>query len=145
MDAARGLDVLKIFAARAGAKLERMKAEAELREALAEVERLKNQLHAENVYLQEEILRDNHFEEIIGTSPALLAVLQQLERVAPTDATVLKPAPAKSCWRAPFITSARAANVRSSKSIAEPSVPDWLRANFSVTSKAHSPARSTSV
>ncbi len=89
MDEARGMDVLKIFAARAGAELERMKAEAELREALAEVERLKNQLHAENVYLQEEILRENNFEEIIGTSPALLAVLQQLERAAPTDATVL--------------------------------------------------------
>ncbi len=89
MDEARGMDVLKIFAARAGAELERMKAEAELREAMAEVERLKNQLHAENVYLQEEILRENNFEEIIGTSPALLAVLRQLERVAPTDATVL--------------------------------------------------------
>ena len=89
MDEARGMDVLKIFAARAGAELQRMKAEAELREALAEVERLKNQLHAENVYLQEEILRENNFEEIIGTSPALLNVLQQLERVAPTDATVL--------------------------------------------------------
>ena len=89
MNEARGMDVLKIFAARAGAELERMKAEAELREALTEVERLKNQLHAENVYLQEEILRANNFEEIIGTSPALLAVLQQVERVAPTDATVL--------------------------------------------------------
>jgi transcriptional regulator with GAF, ATPase, and Fis domain len=89
MNEARGMDVLEIFAARAGAELERMKAEAELREALAEVERLKNQLHAENVYLQEEILRENNFEEIIGTSPALLAVLEQLKRAAPTDATML--------------------------------------------------------
>ena len=89
MDEARGMDVLKIFAARAGAELERMKADAELRAALAEVERLKNQLLAENVYLQEEILRDKHFEEMIGSSPALLAVLQQLKRAAPTDATIL--------------------------------------------------------
>src|SRR5205085_11673840 len=49
----------------------------------------KNRLHAENVYLQEEIRREHNFEEIVGSSPALLAVLQQVERVAPTDATVL--------------------------------------------------------
>jgi Nif-specific regulatory protein len=92
MDQARSsyiLDVLKIFAARASVELERTKAEAELRQALAEIERLKNRLHAENVYLQEEIRREHNFEEIVGSSPALLAVLQQVERVAPTDATVL--------------------------------------------------------
>lgn len=89
MDSPRGLDVLKIFAARAGAELERKKAEDDLRKALAEVERLKNQLHAENIYLQEEIRSENNFEEIVGNSPALLEVLQQVERVAPTDATVL--------------------------------------------------------
>ncbi|MBS1807066.1 MAG: sigma 54-interacting transcriptional regulator [Acidobacteria bacterium] len=85
----RGMDVLKIFAARAGAELERKKAEDDLRRALREVERLKNQLHAENIYLQEEIRSENNFEEIVGNSPALLEVLQQVERVAPTDATVL--------------------------------------------------------
>lgn len=89
MDEARGLDVMKIFAARAGAELERLNAEAKLREALREVERLKNQLQAENLYLQEEILREHNFEEIIGTSPALLDMLQQLRRAAPTDATIL--------------------------------------------------------
>lgn len=89
MDAPRGLGILKIFAARAGAELERMRAENELRQALAEIERLKNQLHAENIYLQEEIRREHNFDEIVGNSPALLAVLQQVERIAPTDATVL--------------------------------------------------------
>jgi transcriptional regulator with GAF, ATPase, and Fis domain len=89
MDKPRGLDVLKIFAARAGAELERMQAEAELRRALTEIEQLKNQLHAENLYLQEEIRSSHNFEEIVGSSPALLGVLQQLERAAPTDATVL--------------------------------------------------------
>ncbi len=89
MDEPRGLDVLKIFAARAGAELERKRAEDELRRALAEVERLKNQLHAENVYLQEEIRREHNFEEIVGSSPALLHVLQQVEQLAPTDVTVL--------------------------------------------------------
>ncbi|MBI3424545.1 MAG: sigma 54-interacting transcriptional regulator [Acidobacteria bacterium] len=82
-------DVLQIFAARASVELERTKAEAELRQALAEIETLKNQLHAENVYLQEEIRHEHNFDEIIGSSPALLTVLQQIELAAPTDATVL--------------------------------------------------------
>src|SRR5262245_13528721 len=85
----QGRSLLNIFAARAGAELERLHAEEELRLAMAEVERLKNRLQAENVYLQEEIRREHNFEEIVGSSPALLAVLQQVERVAPTDATVL--------------------------------------------------------
>jgi predicted ATPase len=85
----RGLSLLNIFAARAGAELERLRAEEELRLSVAEVERLKNRLHAENVYLQEEIRREHNFEEIVGGSPALLNVLQQVERVAPTDATTL--------------------------------------------------------
>ena len=89
MDSPRGLDVLKIFAARAGAELERKKAEDDLHKALDEVGQLKNQLHAENIYLQEEIRNENNFEEIVGNSPALLEVLQQVERVAATDATVL--------------------------------------------------------
>jgi predicted ATPase/transcriptional regulator with GAF, ATPase, and Fis domain len=88
-DASRAMSVLTIFAARAGAELQRLLAEQELREALAEVERLKNRLQAENVYLQEEIRREHNFTEIVGNSPALLDVLAGVERVAPTDSTVL--------------------------------------------------------
>src|SRR5262249_51956934 len=43
--------VLRIFAARAAAELERMRASERLQRALAEVEQLKNRLQAENVYL----------------------------------------------------------------------------------------------
>ncbi|HXU10056.1 MAG TPA: sigma 54-interacting transcriptional regulator, partial [Blastocatellia bacterium] len=88
-NASHAMSVLSIFAARAGAELQRLKAEQELRRALAEVEQLKNRLHAENIYLQEEIQGQHNFGEIVGTSPSLLAVLQELERVAPTDSTVL--------------------------------------------------------
>src|SRR5262249_48972790 len=42
-----------------------------------------------NLYLQEEIKAVHNFEEIIGQSPALTAVLENVRRVAPTDATVL--------------------------------------------------------
>jgi len=54
-----------------------------------EVRRLRDQLAAENAYLQEEIRSEHNFEEIVGNSPALLALLQQIDQVAPTDATVL--------------------------------------------------------
>jgi transcriptional regulator with GAF, ATPase, and Fis domain len=88
-DVSATMPLLKTFAARAGAELQRLKAEQELRQALTEVESLKNRLHAENVYLQEEIRREHNFEEIVGNSPALLEVLGQVQRVAPTDSTVL--------------------------------------------------------
>jgi transcriptional regulator with GAF, ATPase, and Fis domain len=85
----RGMAVLKIFAARAGAELERLQAEEGLHTALAEVQTLKNRLQAENVYLQEELRQEHNFEEMVGSSPALLEMLQKVEIVAPTDATVL--------------------------------------------------------
>ncbi len=88
-EAGRAAPVLRAFAARAGAELERLAAEERLRAALAQVEALKNRLHAENVYLQEEIRGEHNFVEMVGSSPALLAALRQVEQVAPTDSTVL--------------------------------------------------------
>jgi formate hydrogenlyase transcriptional activator len=85
----RATPVLRAFAARAAAEIERLKAEDRLRAALAEVEALKNRLHAENVYLQEEIRGEHNFVEMVGSSPALLAALRQVEQVASTDSTVL--------------------------------------------------------
>jgi formate hydrogenlyase transcriptional activator len=67
----------------------RGQAETELRQVLGELEALKNRLHAENVYLQEEIRHEHNFEEIVGQSPALLEVTRQIELLAPTDSTVL--------------------------------------------------------
>jgi formate hydrogenlyase transcriptional activator len=83
------ISVLRTFAARAGVELEREQSDEKLRCALAEVERLKNRLQAENVYLQEEIRTEHNFEEMVGQSPALLSMLHKVERVAGTDATVL--------------------------------------------------------
>jgi transcriptional regulator with GAF, ATPase, and Fis domain len=83
------VSVLQTFASRAGVELEREQAEEKLHLALGEVETLKNRLQAENVYLQEEIRKEHNFEEMVGNSPALLALTQKLERVAGTDATVL--------------------------------------------------------
>jgi formate hydrogenlyase transcriptional activator len=68
---------------------ERKRAEHALREALAEVEQLKNRLQAENIYLQEEIKTERNFEEIVGASSVMRKVFQNIERVARTDTTVL--------------------------------------------------------
>jgi PAS domain S-box-containing protein len=54
---------------------------------LAEQERAR--LQEQNLYLQEEIKGIHNFEEIIGQSPALTAVLENVRRVAATDSTVL--------------------------------------------------------
>jgi PAS domain S-box-containing protein len=67
----------------------RRKAEDDLREALLEVARLKDRLEAENLYLQEEIKRSHDFEEIVGESATLRSVLDKVQQVASTDASVL--------------------------------------------------------
>jgi PAS domain S-box-containing protein len=46
-------------------------------------------LHNENIALREEIDTASMFEEIVGTSPVLQAVLTDVAKVAPTDTTVL--------------------------------------------------------
>jgi formate hydrogenlyase transcriptional activator len=46
-------------------------------------------LREENLALREEIDRSSMYEEIVGSSQALRAVLSQVGRVAPTDSTVL--------------------------------------------------------
>jgi len=57
--------------------------------AYEEIAALKARLERENVYLREEIQREHNFVEMVGSSPALLAVLRDLDKVAPTDSTVL--------------------------------------------------------
>jgi formate hydrogenlyase transcriptional activator len=53
------------------------------------IEELNDRLSEEKVYLEDEIRTDNRFEEIVGQSRALRAILKQVETVAPTDSTVL--------------------------------------------------------
>jgi formate hydrogenlyase transcriptional activator len=57
--------------------------------AYEEIAALRARLERENVYLQEEIRQQHNFEEMVGSSPALLEMLRQVDMVAPTDATVL--------------------------------------------------------
>ena len=67
---------------------ERKEAEESLKRAHDEVRRLTNQLHEENIYLQEEIRVASNFGEIIGRSEPLRRVLRQAEQVAPLNTTV---------------------------------------------------------
>ena len=46
-------------------------------------------LEAQNDYLWEEIRSEHNFGDIIGESPGLRKVMQQIQLVAPTDAAVL--------------------------------------------------------
>ena len=62
---------------------------ADLQEALTEIQQLKDQLQAENIYLREEIRLEHNFDNIIGQSGRLKEVLFNVEQVAPTDTTVL--------------------------------------------------------
>src|SRR5207248_7881871 len=51
--------------------------------------RAEEKLQQENVALREEIDKASMFEEIVGTSPALKAVLSRISKVALSDSTVL--------------------------------------------------------
>lgn len=54
-----------------------------------EAEQRIHALTAETEYLKEEIKAEHNFEEILGRSPALSRVLDEVQQVAGTDATVL--------------------------------------------------------
>jgi len=53
------------------------------------MEREKTRLEAQNKYLQEEILSEHNFGEIVGSSPVLLHLLRQVEQISKIDSTIL--------------------------------------------------------
>jgi transcriptional regulator with GAF, ATPase, and Fis domain len=67
----------------------RKRSEDELKAALEEIKRLKEQLYRKNLALRDEMDRVSTFEEIVGTSQPLQALLSQTAKVARTSATVL--------------------------------------------------------
>jgi PAS domain S-box-containing protein len=68
---------------------EQVLARIALEHALTEVKLLRDQLYKENLALRDEVDRVSMFEEILGTSPALQAVVSRVVKVAPTDSSVL--------------------------------------------------------
>jgi formate hydrogenlyase transcriptional activator len=63
--------------------------EKQLRNALHEIQSLKEKVEAENIYLQNEIIQEKGFDEIIGKSNALNYVFFRVRQVAETVSTVL--------------------------------------------------------
>jgi transcriptional regulator with GAF, ATPase, and Fis domain len=61
----------------------------QLRTALAEIQRLRERLEADNTYLREHVEPGPGFEGIIGSSDVLRYVLSRVQQVAPTSSTVL--------------------------------------------------------
>jgi formate hydrogenlyase transcriptional activator len=57
--------------------------------AFEEIDRLKDKLAVEKLYLEEEIRTEFNFEEIVGESPLLRRTLSQVELAAPAATTVL--------------------------------------------------------
>ena len=86
---AEQLSVLQIFAARGCAELQRVQTERALRDALAEVEKLRDRLQAENLYLQEQLNEKNESEEILGSSAVWQTLMERIDAVASSDASVL--------------------------------------------------------
>ena len=58
-------------------------------EAVLEIRKLKDELQQENLYLRDEVRLAHGFDEIIGQDSGLRQCLREVEKVAPTDATVL--------------------------------------------------------
>ncbi len=54
-----------------------------------EIRKLRDQLEQENIVLREQLCRVQKFDEIVGDSPPIRRVLESVEQVAATDATVL--------------------------------------------------------
>jgi predicted ATPase/GAF domain-containing protein len=81
--------VLKVIASQAAISLTNSYLVTTTKSAFRQIEELKDQLQRENVALREEVDAASMFEEIIGTSGPLRAVLSRVSKVAPTDSTVL--------------------------------------------------------
>jgi PAS domain S-box-containing protein len=68
---------------------EQWNARTALEKAVEEIQHLKDHLQDENLALREQIDQALMFEEVVGASPALRALLSRVSKVAPTDSTVL--------------------------------------------------------
>lgn len=68
---------------------ERRENEKKLHEAMTEIDALKTRLEQENEYLQQEILHVRSHYDLVGSSPAILRTLAQVELVAHTHSNVL--------------------------------------------------------
>jgi transcriptional regulator with GAF, ATPase, and Fis domain len=76
------LELLSYFAAQGAIALDNAK-------AYEEIQRLNQKLKEENCYYQEQHLQSLHFENIVGESTPIKQILEKVNQVANTDATIL--------------------------------------------------------
>ena len=81
--------MLRVFATAFGNVLARREGDKALRAALDEVVRLRDQLHAENVYLRAEVRDRSGVGKVLGESAAIRQTLELVDQVSATDSTVL--------------------------------------------------------
>jgi formate hydrogenlyase transcriptional activator len=114
-------------------------------QAYRELAELKDKLAKEKLYREEEVRTEHNFGEIIGNSPVLRKVLNEVETVAPTSSTVLihgETGTGKELIaRALHDLSPR--RDRTFVKLNCAAIPTW-RVNCSATRKARSPVRSRS-
>ncbi|MBI4719900.1 MAG: sigma 54-interacting transcriptional regulator [Chitinivibrionia bacterium] len=67
----------------------RKSSEESLRQALSEIQQLKDRLQSENIYLKEALKGRRPTTDIIGESEALRKILKQIDQVAATSSTIL--------------------------------------------------------
>jgi signal transduction histidine kinase len=92
VDASVATSVMRLSASRAGAELERLKAAEGLQRALDQVQRLKNQLQEENVYLRRELIA-NVSHDLRSPLASLRGYLETLR----LKETTLSPAERRGC------------------------------------------------
>lgn len=68
---------------------ERLNTEAKLTQALNELQHLKSRLEQQNEYLQEEILHEHQYHELVGNSSSIREIIEKIKVVAATDANVM--------------------------------------------------------
>jgi formate hydrogenlyase transcriptional activator len=83
------LDRLQLIAQVFANALGRKHSDAALQAAVGEIAHLRDLLQAENLYLRREVQERLGASAVVGRSPAVRRVLEQIEQVASTDSTVL--------------------------------------------------------
>ena len=107
------LDRLKVIAGVYDQVIARLQRDEAVRAATQEVQRFRDELQAENVYLKREERERLGLTRVIGQSAAVRRVLEQIQQVAPHGRhgppDSARPAPGRSCSRRTSTSSARGA------------------------------------
>jgi formate hydrogenlyase transcriptional activator len=80
---------LRLFGEIFANAIRRKEQDESLKFAFNEIQNLKKQIEADYVYLRDELTLEHNYEDIIGRSEGIRAVLLKVEQVAPTDVTTL--------------------------------------------------------